>query len=120
MYRLARERDPEFLSVIDPAVEWHAPQTSFGGGELHGHMELLAFLEEVGNHFDDTYAEPEEFLPSGETLIVLGTWQGRDKATGELARTPFAHVQRFRDGKIAYVRVYMNTASLTSANADST
>lgn len=115
MYRLVREGDPAWLDVIDVAVEWHAPQTPIGGGLLHGHTELLAFMQEVGNHFDDVSVDPEEFLPSGETLMVLGTWRGTDKSSGEEVQTPFAHAQRFRDGKLVYMRVYMNTATVDSS-----
>ena len=105
-----REHDPAFLDRVDPDVQYRVPDTMPGGGDLHGHWEMLAFMDTVAGLWDDPRPEPEEFLPVGDKLIVLGTWRGTAKATGVSVEVPFAHVVQYRDGKLACVRVYMDAA----------
>ena len=75
-------------------------------------------LEAIGDLFD-AQPEPEEFLSAGETLIVLGTWRARARVTGILVEVPFAHVLRFRDGKLVYFRNYIDSAQPLKALEES-
>jgi ketosteroid isomerase-like protein len=111
-YRMFREHDPAFLERLDPEIEWHVSDTLPGGGELHGTWEVLAFLDATNELWEDAHPDPEEFLPAGDTLIVLGNWRARVKATGVTVTAPFAHVQRFRDGKLAYFHNHVDTAKV--------
>jgi ketosteroid isomerase-like protein len=113
MYRMLHEHDAAFLDFFHPALEYHPP-ASFGV-VLHGPWELLELLDSVTDSFDAPRPEPEEFLPSGDALVVLGTWTGTAKATGVRVEAPFAHLQRFRDGKLAHFRVFMDTATHLTA-----
>ena len=113
VYRMLLEHDAAFLDLFHPALEYHLPE-SFGP-VLHGPWELLEFLDDAAASFDDPRPEPEEFLPSGDTLVVLGTWKGTATATGVRVEVPFAHVQRFRDGKFVHFRVFMDTATVLTA-----
>ena len=111
VYRMFLAQDPAFLEALDPDVEWHVPDTfPGGGGVFHGQWEVLACLEEIGKLFENAQPDPEEFLSAGETLIVLGMWRARARATGVQVEVPFAHVQRFRDGKVVYFRNYIDSA----------
>jgi ketosteroid isomerase-like protein len=110
VYRMFVEQDPAFLDALDPEVEWHVPETfPGGGGAFHGTWDVLACLEAIGKLFD-ARPDPEEFLSAGDTLIVLGTWRARARVTGLLVKVPFAHVQRFGDGKLVYYRNYIDSA----------
>ena len=114
-YRMFRENDPAFFDLVDPDVEWHVPDTLPGGGDLHGTLEVLEFLDTMSGLWDDAYPEPEEFLPAGDKLVVLGTWRARAKSTGVRVEVPFAHVQQFRDGKLVYFRNYLDAAKALRA-----
>jgi ketosteroid isomerase-like protein len=109
-YRMFRENDPGFLDRMDPEIEWHVPDTLPGGGDLHGTMEVLEFLGTTRGLWDEAYPNPEEFLPAGDKLVVLGRWRARARSTGVRVEVPFAHVQQFRDGKLVYFRNYMDAA----------
>jgi uncharacterized protein len=109
-YRMFRENDPGFLDRMDPEIEWHVPDTLPGGGDLHGTMEVLEFLGTTSGLWDEAYPNPEEFLPAGDKLVVLGTWRARARSTGVRVEVPFAHVQQFRDGKLVYFRNYIDAA----------
>lgn len=114
-YRMAKERDPEFVERIDPEVDWYVPDTFAGGGHLHGPWAVLTFMDSVGALWDGVHAEPEEVLPSADALVVVGTWRGTVRATGMLVEVPFAHVLRFRDGRVVYFRNYIDTAKILQA-----
>jgi ketosteroid isomerase-like protein len=105
-----RDNDPAFLDLMDPDIEWHVPDTLPGGGDLHGHLEVLGFLDGMSTLWSEAYPEPEEFLPSGDKLVVLGTWRGRARSTGIRVEIPFAHVSQYRDGKLVYFRNYLDAA----------
>jgi ketosteroid isomerase-like protein len=111
-YRMFRENDPAFLDMIDPDVEWHVPDTLPGGGALHGPLEVLEFMETLSGLFSQSYPVPDEFLPSGDKLVVLGTWRAQGRSTGNRVEVPFAHVQQFRDGKLVYFHNYVDAAKL--------
>ena len=101
-YRMLREGDASFLDLLDPDVEWHVPDSVPGGGALRGHWEVLAFFDAIGKKWEDPRAEPAEFLPSGDKLIVLGKWCGRARATGIEMAVPFAHIHAvpWREGRL--------------------
>jgi uncharacterized protein len=109
-YRQFRENDPAFLEKVHDDVEWHVPDTLPGGGVLHGQLAVLEFMDTTGRLWEDARPEPEEFLPAGETLVVLGRWRARARATGIAVDIPFAHVLRYRDGKLAYFHNYIDAA----------
>lgn len=117
-YQMVCEGDPAFLDLLDPEVEWHVPRALPGGGDLHGHWEVLEFLEASGEFWDDPHPEPRDFLPSGDKLVVLGTWCGRAKTTGVEMAVPFAHVQQFRDGKLVYFRNYLDATEVLKTLED--
>jgi len=109
-YRMFRENDPAFLDRMDPEIEWHVPDTLPGGGDLRGPLEVVEFLDTMSGLWEDAYPEPEEFLPAGDKLIVLGTWRARARSTGVRVEVPFAHVHQFREGKLVYFRNYIDAA----------
>ena len=109
-YRMFREQDPAFFDRVDPEVEWHVPDTLPGGGDLHGTLEVLEFIDTVGELWEDAYPDPEEFLPAGDKLIVLGTWHAAARSTGVRVELPFAHVNQYRDGMLVYFRNYIDAA----------
>jgi ketosteroid isomerase-like protein len=109
-YAMFQRHDPAFLDGLDPEIEYRVPDTLPGGGHLRGQWEMLAFMDTVAGLWDDPRPEPEEFLPAGDKLIVLGTWRATAKATGVSVEVPFAHVLQHRDGRLASVRVYMDAA----------
>ena len=111
-YRMVREHDAAFLDNIDPGVEWHVSDTLPRGGVLRGSWAVLEFMEAVDKPFEGATPDAEEFLQAGDRLIVLGTWRGTARATGVLVEVPFAHVQQFRHGKIAYFHNYIDTAKV--------
>ena len=79
--------------------------------------------EQVGRHFFQSLAEltepiefePKEFVAQGDVVIGLGKYKFRVKATGNTYASEFAHVFRFRNGKIASFHEHADTASVERA-----
>ncbi len=93
-YRLFREGDPAFLERFEPDATVVCPETLPKGGVYESPWEALEFWNTIGELFEGARAEPEEFIRDGDRLVVLGTWQGRARATGEEITVRFVHVLR--------------------------
>lgn len=110
-----REGDLRFFERLDPDIDWWIPETLPDGGSRHGESEVIDFWEAMGELFEGAHPDPEEFIPAGDRLIVLGTWRARVKATGDLVEARFAHVNGYRDGKLVSFRNYIDTAKVLQA-----
>jgi ketosteroid isomerase-like protein len=117
-YRLFREGDPAVFDGMHMDVEWVVPDTLPGGGALRGQLAVLEFWDGIGKLWEDSYPDPEEFLPAGDALIVRGTWRARARSTGLRGDSPFVHVMRFRDGKLASIHQYLDTAKILQSLND--
>ena len=54
---------------------------------------------------------PREMIDQGETVVVLGTLAGRAKKTGKAVKNEWAHVFKFRQGKVVFFQEYIDTAA---------
>jgi len=78
------------------------------GGETRGRDEIVADFAQIPNHWSSFSVEPEEFIDGGEWVVVRGTQRaGND---GDSFTTPFAHLIKFTDGKIAYAEFFADSA----------
>lgn len=59
--------------------------------------------------------ETNEYLESGNVVIVLGTYHTPDKKTGEDVAPNFAHLWTVEDGKITRLRQYADTVQVSRA-----
>jgi ketosteroid isomerase-like protein len=51
----------------------------------------------------------------GDTVISVGSYEGRYKATGKVARARFAHVWTLRDGKVSRFEQIVDSATFNQA-----
>ncbi len=86
-----------------------------GGGRFQGKDEVKEMLTQWGpDNFEEIEAVPDEIHEDGETVVVLGHAEGRTKSGGRF-ESPFVHVNRIRDGKVAEVLALTDTAVLRDA-----
>jgi ketosteroid isomerase-like protein len=114
-YGLFRDGDLRFFDGLHPDVEWWMPETIPNGGVHRGEAGVVDFLESMGELFEEAYPDPEEFIPAGDRLIVVGTWRARVKATGEQVEARFAQIHGYRDGKLASFKNYIDSAKIVQA-----
>ena len=104
---------PAILNVFADDVELHEPP----GGEppftgiYRGRDGAGKFFQEMVGAVDVLAMEPQEFVAQRDTVVVLGHYRFRAKATGITYDTDWAMVWWFRDGKIVKFQVHYDTAT---------
>ena len=78
------------------------------GGETRGRDEILGNFAQIPNYWSSFSVEPEEFIDAGEWVIVRGTQRAGNE--GGSFESPFAHLLKFADGKIARGEFYADSA----------
>ena len=63
----------------------------------------------LGSEWDGFAAIPDEFIDAGDTVVVLGKYSGKYKATGKSMHVNFAHVWKMQYGKAAQFIQYVDT-----------
>ena len=59
--------------------------------------------------------EPEEFIAKGQKVVVLGHFSMCVKATGKVSRSHWVHVWKVDQGKISYMREYVDSLAVSQA-----
>jgi uncharacterized protein len=112
----ARGDIPAVLGALDTSVTWTEAEGFPYGGTYSGPEAVLqnVFMR-LGTEWEGFSAVPHEFVVDGETVVALGTYGGRFKATGKRISVPFAHVWKLQDGKTRTFWQYTDTALVQQA-----
>jgi ketosteroid isomerase-like protein len=114
---VGHEDIPAVLDLLTDNVEWtlQGPSLIPFAGTRHGREEVAEFFSLVGETLEFLQFEPREFVAQGDTVIVLGYERNLIKPTGRTFEQEWAHVYTLRDGKIAKVRCFEDTAAYVLA-----
>jgi uncharacterized protein len=85
-----------------------------GGGRFEGVDVREGFLPSLYGAFDGHFVT-DEFITSGEHVVVLGRFQGKTRDGGIPFDVPFVHVWTVRDDILTRLRVFTDTATLAKA-----
>jgi hypothetical protein len=69
----------------------------------------------ISSDLDQFVVVPERISDAGETVLAEGRYHGTVKATGKPVSAQFAHVWRFRDGKVIGFQQYTDTKQWADA-----
>ena len=87
---------------------WLSSDELPAGGLTEGPDAIIAGFGEIPNYWTSFSVVPEEFIDAGDWVIVRGRQTaGNDKGSFE---APFAHLMKFRDGKLASGEFYGDSA----------
>jgi ketosteroid isomerase-like protein len=108
---------PAILNVLADDVEFHEPP---GGeppftGTYHGRDGAGTFFQQMAAAVDVLMLEPQEFVAQGDTVVVLGHYRFRAKATGITYDTDWAMVWWFRSGKVVKFQIHDDSATEAAA-----
>jgi ketosteroid isomerase-like protein len=108
---------PAILDVFADDVELHEPP---GGappftGIYRGRDGAGTFFQEMVGAVDVLALEPQEFVAQGDTVVVLGHYRFRAKATGITYDTDWAMVWWFRAGKVVKFQIHDDSATEAAA-----
>jgi uncharacterized protein len=105
------------LAQMDASIEWHVPDVPSArfGGRRQGQERVREFFTILGTDQDVVTFEPRQFFAQGDTVVALGNYEWRVKATGKSFRSDFAHVFTVRDGKVTRFQEYTDSAAASEA-----
>jgi ketosteroid isomerase-like protein len=72
----------------------------------------------VDSLFEVQRFEPETFVSEGDRVVVLGSETTRVKATGKVLEMRWVHVFTVRNGKLAVLEEYQDTAAVVAELRD--
>ncbi|GAA0903038.1 MULTISPECIES: nuclear transport factor 2 family protein [Streptomyces violaceusniger group] len=103
-------------TLTDPEIDFNIAPGFPAGGRYHGHVDLFeGFYPASFEAWSHIEVEVDEFLEFGDTVISLGRYVGTTRASNTEFSSPFAHVNRVRDGRLAAVHQYVDTLVLDRA-----
>jgi ketosteroid isomerase-like protein len=109
---------PFVVGILRPDVIWNEAE-GFIYADKNPYVGVDAVLNGVfarlGAEWDGFAAVPHQIVDGGETVVALGRYTGKCKATGVKVDAQFVHVFRFKDGKIASFQQYTDTAQFQNA-----
>ena len=122
LYEELRNGDPErLLELLHPEVEFEiAESLPYGDHHVVGAQNVI---ERVWGRLDEDWenltATPAELLLCGkDTVVALGSYSGRCRATGREMKAAFAHVCTVENGRLRRLRQYTDTARWLAALDD--
>jgi ketosteroid isomerase-like protein len=112
---------PALLGYFTDDIQWqpvigtekHVP---FSGART-GKAEVAEFFKRVSETEDFEQFEPREFVAQGDTVVAIGHYRAKTRATGKIFDSPFAMVFTFRNGKVAAFREFTDSAAINGAFA---
>lgn len=103
---------PGVVERMSPDIVWNEAE-NFPYADRNPYLGpeaiLTGIFARLGTDWDDFAAVPDEYLDAGDTVVVLGRYHGRFKATGETLDAQLVHVWRLEDGKAAAFQQYTDT-----------
>ena len=109
---------PAVLGVFDTRVQWQEAE-SFRYADRNPYVGPQAVAEgvflRIASDVDNFSVTPERIADAGDTVLSEGRYRGTVKATGQAVNVPFAHVWRFRDGKVVGFQQYTDTKQWADA-----
>lgn len=111
----SRDRD-RILSIMHPEIEWVQNDGFPGGGPHKGAVHVLDdVLSQFRRDWDNWRARVTEWHDAGDTIIAIGVYEGKNKATGKDLAAAFAHVYTVSSGQIVRFRQFTDTALVVRA-----
>jgi ketosteroid isomerase-like protein len=100
--------------MIDDDCTWISPGPKDKlpwAGTFKGKQQIANFFAQVGQNLEFSEFAPREMIEQGDTVVVLGTLAGRAKKTGKSIKNEWAHVFKYRQGKVVFFQEYIDTAA---------
>ena len=88
-------------------------------GKRRGKPALAELVASYAEVFDYDLYEQREFIADGDTVVVLGAYEGTVKATGKPFASEWVHIWRLSGGKAVAWQEFCDTAALKAAAVQS-
>ena len=104
------------LALVAEEIEWIIPGEDWPLAGTHRGHDGLADLLETASRSIETSTEPREFVAQGDRVLVVGFATGKIKATNKTFEDHWVFDVTVRNGKLTYVREYVDTQALARAS----
>lgn len=109
---------PFIIGALDPEVEWWEAENFIYADKnpYIGPQSVLAgVFGRIMAEWEWFTVTPDEVLDAGDTVVGRGYYAGKHRQTGREVRAQFAHVFKFRNGRVAKFQQYTDTAQFQQA-----
>jgi uncharacterized protein len=89
-----------------PDVEFTTPPRGPNAGTYRGREELRGFWQELFTAFDAWTSEPEEFIESGDQLVVIVKTRMRPKGSSAEIENRNGSLWTIRDGTVVSIQIF--------------
>jgi uncharacterized protein len=98
-------------------IRWENPEAPQipNSGVTQGRDAVKELFADLGNYWESFTITPDEYIESGDTVVVLSHSEAKGKDTGKEVKLPWVHVWRFSDGKATEVQALTDTALAADA-----
>jgi ketosteroid isomerase-like protein len=98
-------------------VRWENPEAPQipNNGVTEGKDAVKQLFAELGDQWETFGIVPDEFIESGDTVVVLSHAEAKGKQTVREVKLPWVHVFRFSDGQVTEVQALTDTALAANA-----
>jgi ketosteroid isomerase-like protein len=98
-------------------IRWEnpaAPQIP-NSGVTQGKDAVKQLFANLGSHWESFSIVPDEFIESGDSVVVLSHSESKGKDTGKEVKLPWVHIWRFSGGQVTEVQALTDTALAADA-----
>ncbi len=106
------------IETLDDDVIFHTsgPSVIPIAGTFQGHEGAAAFFRRLDQAEEVLAFEPRLYLAEGNTVVVLGHYQARLRASGRTIDFDWAQVFTLRDGRVVRWEQFFDTAAVAEAH----
>jgi ketosteroid isomerase-like protein len=107
---------PGVLELFDPEIEWNECKGMpfiTGDGVFVGHEAVVTHIfMNLPVHFDGFNIAVNEIFGCDDKVVMVGYYQGTNKATGNSFKANATHVWTVKNGKMTHFFQAVDTASI--------
>ena len=112
----SEENGRNLLAALSSDVEWTEAEGFPYAGTYVGVEALMAgVFQRLATEWIGYRADVDTYLADGDRVAAFGVYSGTYKATGKSMTAAFAHLYEVKDGKIARMTQYVDTAMVQKA-----
>ena len=112
----SEENGRNLLAALAPDASWTEARGFPYAGTYVGPDAIIAgVFRRLGTEWTGYRAEVHTFLEDGDRVAAFGVYSGTYNATGKSMRAAFAHLYEVKDGKIATMTQYVDSAMVVQA-----
>lgn len=107
----SEENGKRLVEALAPDAVWtEAAGFPYGGTYVGPEAIVEHVFKRLGSEWIDYRANVHTYLAEGDRVAAFGMYSGTYRATGKSMRAAFAHLYRLKDGKIATMEQFVDSA----------